>query len=147
MGQLVAIHRGMSKRSTPESLNFGELVVQAGLLQAETAGGVVNIVENEVYLECQEHNLDFSAGDFGEHLTVEWVALDTLQPGDVIFLEDDVELQVFGPYHIPDWIRDLDEVLRVVQEPIGVQGKVISGGQIAVDMMVHVELQESEEGY
>jgi len=147
MGQLVAIHTGMIEKGDPTQLEFAELNATSGVVQAETAGGVVNVVENEVYLECQERNYAFAAGDFGEHLTVEWVALDTLQPGDVLFVEDEVQLEVVGPYHIPDWIPDLQEVLSFVSEPIGIQGKVLSGGTIAPEMMVHVELRDTESEY
>lgn len=147
MGQLVGVHRGMTEPGEPETINFAELSHGVGMLQADTAGGVVNLVENEVYLECQENDLDYNAGDFGEHLTVEWVALDTLQAGDLIFIEDEVQLEVIAPYHTPDWMENLMEILQVVEEPIGVQAKVISGGNIAVDMMVHVELQGATNDY
>ncbi|MCF7804118.1 MAG: hypothetical protein K9N46_12280 [Candidatus Marinimicrobia bacterium] len=147
MGQLVGVHRGMTQPGSPETINFAEVSHGVGMLQADTAGGVINLVENEVYIECQENDLDYDSGDFGEHLTVEWVALDTLQAGDLIFIEDEVQLEVIAPYHIPDWVEGLTDILAVVEEPIGVQTKVISGGNIAVDMMVHVELQGATEEY
>ncbi len=147
MGQLVGVHRGMTEPGEPKTINFGELSHGVGMLQADTAGGIVNVVENEVYLECQENDLDYEAGDFGEHLTVEWVALDTLQAGDLLFFEDDIQLEVIAPYHIPDWVENLMDILQVVEEPIGVQTKVVSGGNIAVDMMVHVELQGAPDEY
>jgi len=147
MGQLVGVHRGMTEPGEPKTINFGELSHGVGMLQADTAGGIVNVVENEVYLECQENDLDYQSGDFGEHLTVEWVALDTLQAGDLIFFEDDIQLEVIAPYHIPDWVENLMDILQVVEEPIGVQTKVVSGGNIAVDMMVHVELQGAPDEY
>ncbi len=149
MGQLVAIHTGMTsfREEEKESLAYAELVYGSGLVQANTAGGVVNIVENEVYVQCQENDFDFEPGDFGEHLTVEWVALDTLQLGDILIVGDEVQIEVMGPYHIPDWIDNLTELLSVVEEPIGVQGKVVSGGNIAVDTMVHVQLETSEENF
>jgi|GEM_PF-1709553 len=148
MGQLVAIHRGATDpEEEGEPLQFAELQYGLGMLQAETAGGIINVVENEVYSECQDRGLGYEPGDFGEHLTVEWVALDTLQMGDVLFFEDEAQVEVIGPYHVPDWVGQLNEVLSVVEEPIGIQGKVISGGTITVDMMVHVELQASEEDY
>ncbi len=148
MGQLIAIHSGMAdpfEESHP--LQYADLQYGIGMQQADTAGGVVTVVENEVYTECQDNGLIYEPGDFGEHLTVEWVALDTLQMGDVIFFEDEAQIEVMGPYHIPDWVDNLETVLRVVNEPVGIQGKVISGGTITVDMMVHVELQTSEENY
>ncbi len=142
MGQLVAIHKGLIREGEPEQLDYADLSQAMGVVQAETAGGVVNIVENEAYLECQEGGLELEPGDFGEHLTVEWVALDTLQPGDVLVMGDEVQVEVVGPYHIPEWFPELNEVLSVVTEPVGIQGKVLSGGNIAPEMMVHVELQE-----
>lgn len=148
MGQLVAIHRGATdQEENPEPLQFAELQYGLGMLQAQTAGGIINVVENEVYSECQDRGLEYEPGDFGEHLTVEWVALDTLQMGDVLFFEDEAQVEVIGPYHVPDWVGQLNEVLSVVREPIGIQGKVVTGGTITVDMMVHVELQASEEDY
>jgi len=148
MGQLVAIHNGKANQIEPsEALQYAELQYGIGMVQAQTAGGVVNVVENEVYTDCQENGFDYEPGDFGEHLTVEWVALDTLQMGDVLFFEDEAQIEVIGPYHVPDWIEGIDNILQAVDEPIGIQGKVISGGTITVDMMVHVELQTSEEEY
>lgn len=149
MGQLVAINTGLTSApdEEKESLAYAEMVYGGGLVQAKTAGGVVNIVENEVYVQCQENGFDFEPGDFGEHLTVEWVALDTLQLGDILVVGDEVQIEVMGPYHIPDWIENLQNLLNVVEEPIGVQGKVVYGGNIAVDTMVHVQLETSEENF
>ncbi len=148
MGQLVAIHQGMPDlHQESELLQFADLMYGVGMQQANTAGGIINLVENEVYMECQENGLQYRPGDFGEHLTVEWVALDTLQMGDVLFFEDEAQIEVIGPYHIPEWIEGLETLLSIVDEPVGVQGKVVAGGTITVDMMVHVELQTSQDEY
>lgn len=147
MGQLIAIHKGLIDEGEPESLDYAEMRASQGVVQSETAGGVVNLVEHEAYLECQESGLELDPGDFGEHLTVEWVALDTLEPGDIIFVGDEVQVEVMGPYHIPEWLPKLNDVLSVVTEPVGVQAKVLSGGNITPEMMVHVELQEIDGEY
>lgn len=144
MGQLVAIHRG-----SPHSGG----VFQAGdetqeeLMKAQSVGEIVTLVANEVYAACQEAGLEYVPGDFGEHFTVEWIAVDTLQAGDHIHIGEDVTIEVSFDYPLPDWLENREDIRELIEEPIGVQGRVIQGGDVAVDMMVHVELSEIEEDF
>lgn len=139
MGQLVAIHRGEPGFETsPDEW-------QEELMKAQSAGEFVTVVANEVYAACQEAGFDYVPGDFGEHFTVEWIAVDTLQAGDHLFLGEDVCVEIAFEYSVPEWIEERERVQELIEGPIGIQGKVIQGGDVAVDMMVHVELTEIEE--
>lgn len=144
MGQLVAIHRDSSQ---DDIITSGGDEPREELMKAQSVGEIVTLVANEVYAACQDAGYEYVPGDFGEHFTVEWIAVDTLQPGDHIHIGEDVCIEVAFEYPLPEWIQERDQIRELVEEPIGIQGKVIQGGDVAVDMMVHVELSEIEEDF
>ena len=85
-------------------------------------------------------SLDLAPGIVRENITVQGIPVASLQPGQVIFIGDEVTLEVTGPCEPCSRMDEIRQGLReTLQDCRGTLGMVLNGGTFQIGDNVRVE--------
>ena len=138
-GEVVAIHVRSGHRQPMQSLEEGIAISDQGL-QGDYKGQPGSARQVLVMDRETLDNLHVEPGMIRENLTLQGIPVASLQPGQVLFIGDEVTLEVTGPC-AP--CSRMDEIRSGLQQSLqgrrGTHTMVLNGGTLKVGDQVRVE--------